>query len=104
VSKGEREDAGDPPSNAHRADLEQRLGELHRQLEDLSRDRLRWPQGAPLHLQERSEELEGEADEIRKQLGLPAALGRPPRRSWPGWVVLVTAAALILWGVYQFAR
>lgn len=86
-------------SDVPRAEPERRLEELRIELEDLARDRLRWPQGSAFSLQDRSEKLETEADAIRKQLGLPAALGRPPREHWAGHLVLCVAIVVIVIGV-----
>jgi hypothetical protein len=81
-----------------RAELERRLEALRIELEAVSRDRLRWPTGSAFSLQDRSEELETEADAIRTQLGLPAALGRPPREHWTGYLVLCVAIVVIVIG------
>ncbi|WP_334152510.1 hypothetical protein [Microbacterium sp.] len=87
------------PAGVPRAELERRLEEVRMELESVSRDRLRWPTGSAFSLQDRSEKLETEADAIRKQLGLPAALGRPPREHWSGYLVLCIAIVAIVVGV-----
>lgn len=87
-----------------RSELERRLAALRTELEDISRDRLRWPDGAALHLQERSEELEGEADAIRSRLALPAAIGRPSTGTWWGWLALIASAAAAIIGVFMLTR
>ena len=97
----ERDEEIDPEK---RAELQRRLEELRGELESLARNRMRWPDGAPLHLQDRSEALEVEADAIRARLGMPSATGRPPRGSGWGWLALIAASTAILIGVFALAR
>lgn len=89
---------------AQRRALETRLEVVRGELAELAADGIRFPHGPPLSFQSRSEELEAEADSIREQLGIPAALGRPPiRNSLPGFLVLATAIAAILITIGVFA-
>lgn len=99
VIDGENE-APEPLSGHQRAALEARLAELTRRLADLAQDGLRWPDGPPHTLQEQSAELELEADAIRHRLGMPAAIGRPPRDSWLGWVILCAAATAAVVAIF----
>ena len=98
MGDGDDEQLG-PPSAVERAELEHRLEELRIELEDVARDRLRWPHGSAFALQDRSERLETEADGIRRRLGMPAALGRPPKEHWSGYLVLCIAIVAIVIGV-----
>lgn len=86
-------------SDVPRVELEHRLEELRIELEDLARDRLRWPQGSAFSLQDRSEKLETEADAIRRRLGMPVALGRAPKEHWSGYLALCAAIVVIVIGV-----
>lgn len=90
-------------SAEQRVELEARLEQLRKKLEDLARDRLRWPHGSPESLREQSEALEIEADGIRRQLGMQPALGRSSRSTWTGWICLCLAVGVIVIGVWQFA-
>lgn len=91
----------DDLSVEQRAELEARLEQLRVKLEDLALDRLRWSHGAPESLREQSEALEIEADDIRRQLGVPSALGRSSRSTWFGWITLCIAACVIVVGVWK---
>ncbi len=89
---------------AQRRALESRLAVVRAELAELAADGIRFPHGPPPSFQSRSEELEAEADSIREQLGIPAALGRPPiRNSLPGFLVLAIAIAAILIAIGMFA-
>lgn len=101
VNTHDRHDEIDPEEAV---ELRRQLEEIRIELESISRDRMRWPEGAPLHLQDRSEELETKADAIRARLGMPPATGRPPKGSWWGWPALIGVTAAILAGVLLFTR
>lgn len=80
-----------------------RLNEVTAELEDISRRRLRrLPNSWTPAIERRSEELEEEADQLRNSIGEPPATGRPPKRSWVGWVILVGAVILIAAAVAAF--
>ncbi|HWS50536.1 MAG TPA: hypothetical protein VN241_05965 [Microbacterium sp.] len=85
-----------PLSPRERAELSSRLEDLRTQLEEIARDRMRWYSPGPSRLLERSEELEAEADGIRRRLGMEPALGRPATFSWGGFLLLLGAIAVIL--------
>lgn len=94
----------DESSDERRTDLERRLAEVQAELADLAQERLRYIVGDTSVLRERSEELESEADTIRRELGLPTALGRPARRDALGWTIVCLSAVVIvvvLWMLVQ---
>lgn len=72
---------------------------MRAELAVLAQDRMRFQLGPPRSLLERSEELESEADTLRLQLGLPAGLGRPAKRSWPGYTALILVIVAVMIGL-----
>ncbi|OAN34000.1 hypothetical protein [Microbacterium sp. H83] len=94
----------DEPSGDRRADLEKRLAEVRAELADLAQERLRFIVGDTSVLRERSEELESEADGIRRQLGLPPAVGRPARRDGLGWTIVCLSAVVIVVALWMLVQ
>ncbi|WP_141651314.1 hypothetical protein [Microbacterium sp. 3J1] len=87
-------------SDERRVALERRLSEVQVELADLAKERLHFIVGDTATLRERSETLETEADAIRRELGLPAAPGRPPRADGLGWTLVcggAVVAGVVLW-------
>jgi len=80
----ERDEEIDPEK---RAELQRRLEELRSELESLARDRMRWPDGAPLHLQDvRGSPCPGEEwCDFRESLSL--IVRHPGRHDGPGITV-----------------
>jgi len=84
------------PTGDEAQDPRARLNEATAELEDISRRRLRrLPNSWTPTIERRSEELEEEADQLRTSLGEPPATGRPLKRAWVGWVILVGVVIVV---------
>lgn len=92
------------PAADSAGDLRARLDEVTAELDGIARRRLRrLPNSWTPATERRSEELEAEADRLRRRLGEPPAAGRPPKSAWVGWIILVATVVLIAVGVAAFA-
>lgn len=86
-------------SSEEHAELSTQLKKVTGELEEIARRRLRrLPNSWSLAVTRRADELEEQADTLRTQLHQPRAIGRPPRSTWVGWVVLI-ATVVTVFGV-----